>query len=129
MPESLDGFAEIQKLRHEVEDLKAITGAILENQSDYAEKLISRLKGDPVLKRVFLLVDGERSQAEIVAIILGEGLAGASRPTIYRKFEILAKDMGLIVFDRKVKGGSVFRRTTLDDALKISRTLERGARR
>lgn len=125
MPESSEGFTELKTLRQEVEDLKAITGALLHAQPDLADRFLRALRSDEAMTRIFLLVDGRRSQNEIAATLQNEGLRGASIGNVSAKFERLSQDLGLIVFDRRERAGRIYRRSPLDAALKISRTLER----
>lgn len=125
MPESVEGFGELQKLRREVQDLKAISAALLHAQPDLATRILDLLRKDEVLSRILLLVDGGRSQNEILAQLQAEKVRGSSKGNVSVKFDRLSKDLGLIAFDRRTKAGSIYRKTVLDDALKVSRTLER----
>jgi hypothetical protein len=125
VPESVEGFAELQKLRHDVEDLKAITGAILHAQPDLGDRIMAVLRKDEVMARVLLLVDGVKTQGEIVEALAAEKLKGGEKSGVSRRFETLSKDLGLIAFDRQTKAGKVYRRTALESALKITRRLEK----
>jgi hypothetical protein len=128
MPESLEGFSEIHKLRQEVEDLRAISGAVLRNLPDLAAKTLAAVRADPATARIILLVDGARSQNEIRNMLVSEGFKGASLSGVSARFDKLANDLGLIALVERNKAGKIYRRTILDRELKISQTLERLAR-
>src|SRR5690349_8286420 len=123
MPESLEGLSEIQKIRQELEDIKAMTGALLHAQASVAPAILKRLNSDEALREAFLLVDGVQSQSQIQVALKARGIKGASVGAISAKFDELANDLNLIVYDRTTKAGRVYRKSTLDGALKISRTL------
>ena len=129
MPESIEGFAELQRLRHEVEDLKGITSALLRTQPNLAKGIVRDLTDDPALGRILLLTDGERSQNEIMGILKTEGLRGASLAGVSERVSKLVHDYGLIAFDRRTKAGNIYRRTVLDGSLQISRALERQSKK
>jgi hypothetical protein len=128
VPESLEGLSEIQKIRHELEDIKSMTGALLHAQPNVAKGILDRLRKDAALREAFLLVDGQRSQGQIQSELAGTGIKGSSLTGISERFDILANDLGLVVLDRVNKEGKIYRRTPLDAALKISRTLLRERR-
>jgi hypothetical protein len=125
LPESIEGFSELQKLRQDVEDLKAITGAILHSQPDLGDRIMAVLRKDEVMARVLLLVDGARTQKEIVETLTAAKLKGGDKSGVSRRFETLSKDLGLIAFHQQTKAGKIYRRTALDSALKITRRLEK----
>ena len=125
MPESIEGFTEIQKIRHEVEDLKAITGALLHAQPELADKIFTAVRKDEVMTRILLLVDGVRTQQEIVQALAAEKLKGGEKSGISRRFDVLSRDLGLIAFHKQTNRGKIYRRTALENALKICRRLER----
>jgi hypothetical protein len=129
MPESLEGFSELQRLRHEVEDLKGITSALLRTQPDLAKGILRDLQGDLAMKRILMLTDGDRSQMQILEIVKGEGISGASLSGVSERISKLVHDYGLIAFDRRTRAGKIYRRTILDSALKISHTIEREAKK
>jgi len=128
MPESTDALRELQQLRHDVEDLKGITASLLHSQPDLAARVLVEVKRDATTSRILLLVNGDKSQNEILLQLQAEGMKGASLRGVSERFERLTKDWGLISFDRRAKAGNIYRRTALDGALKISQTLEREAR-
>jgi hypothetical protein len=128
MPESTNALNELQRLRLDVDDLKAITGALLHAQPDLPQRVLAKLRSDPTLTRALLLVDGQKSQNDILVVLKAERYKGASKRGVSERFKYLSEDLGLIAFDRREKNGSIYRRTALDAALKTSQTLEREAR-
>jgi hypothetical protein len=92
--------------------------------SDLIAAMLERFSADASLKAVFLAVDGERSQSEILVLLRAKGLKGASAATISRKLDSLESELHLIdLVDRTAKG-KIYRRANLDRILGISRRLK-----
>lgn len=128
MPESPDLYAEVRLMRAEIDDHGAMLQMLLRTQGrELSEAILAEMHGDRALARAFLHVDGVRTQGEILAGLAKEGIRGASKAGMSRKFDKLANDLHLIALVRRTSTGNVYRKTVLDRALGISRALEREA--
>jgi hypothetical protein len=125
MAESLDLFNEVRSLRARVDELGAMTETLVRAQSgDLIAALLERFSGDASLKAVFLAVNGERSQSEILSSLKPEGLKGASAATVSRKLDSLESELHLIELVDRTAKGKIYRRANLDRILGISRRLK-----
>lgn len=125
MPETPDLYAEVAALRIEVEDMSAMTEALLRGgNASIADELITYLSRDESARLVFLLADGVRTQAEIAAEISARGVRGGSQPTVSRKLEQLAHDHHLLLLDRRQGRSNVYRKSKVSAALHIERKLK-----
>jgi hypothetical protein len=127
MTETPELYAEVANLRDEVEEQGAMLDALVRSSSRRSE-ILDVLNKDEALTAVLLLIDGNRSQNEVVDSLRAQGLSGASAATVSRKVDILANELGLVLLSRQHAGGKVYRRTRLERALNIVRTLEREKR-
>jgi arginine repressor len=87
--------------------------------------MLDRFTGDAALKAVFLNVDGNRSQNEILDALRSARVQGASAATVSRKLDVLAHELHLIELRDRTAKGKIYARTNLDRILGISRALER----
>jgi hypothetical protein len=127
MAESLDLFNEVRQLRSRVEELGAMTETLVRAQSkELIAAMRERLASDVALCAVFLAVDGERSQGEILELLKERKVKGASSATVSRKIDTLEHEMHLIQLVNRTSRGKIYRRTNIDRILGISRALERG---
>lgn len=126
MTESLDLFNELRQLRSRVDELGLMTETLVRAQSkDLMEAVMARFDGDPALKAVFMSVDGVRSQNEILTRLKKASLKGASKATVSRKIEGLEHELHLIVLADRTAKGKIYKKTTIDKILGVSRRLER----
>jgi len=102
-------------------DIEAMTRTLLRSQgNDRREEILDAVNEDDALKAVYLLIDGERGQAEI-AEALKDSCSGR---TVNRKLDELENEWGLTVFmHRRTPGGKVYRLSVTDAALGIRRKL------
>ena len=125
MTESLDLFSEVRSLRARVDELGAMTETLVRAQSgDLISAMLERFSADSSLKAVFLAVDSERSQSEILASLSKKGLKGASAATVSRKLDVLEGEMHLIELVDRTAKGKIYRRANLDRILGISRRMK-----
>lgn len=125
MSESLDLFNEVRSLRARVDELGAMTETLVRAQSsDLIAVMLERFSADASLKAVFLAIDGERSQTEILALLKTKGLKGASAATVSRKLDSLEGELHLIELVDRTAKGKIYRRANLDRILGISRRLK-----
>lgn len=126
MPESNEAYNEIARLRDEVEDINEMVQMLVRvNAAEEKKKLLGLMQKDRALAEVFLLVDGSRSQGEILKALQTRGIAGASSATVSRKLDDLLKEHHLIHFVRRVQSGKVYRRTQLAKVYDLDRALQK----
>ena len=117
-------FAEIKQINDELAAQGGILRALLHAQGkEMAEAVLAEMRKDETLARVFLLVDGLRSQKDIVAELGKDGGKAVSQPTVSGKMSRLCDDLGLIAPIRRAKNGTVYRTTPAADALRIRQAL------
>jgi hypothetical protein len=127
MPESMDLYAEVAKLRDEVEDVNEMVQVLVRVGGDEEKKkILGKMRKDAALAEVFLLVDGSRSQTEILKDLQKRGIPGASSATVSRKLEVLHKEHHLIHFVRRTASGNVYRLTRLAQVYDLGRALKKG---
>jgi hypothetical protein len=124
MAESLDLFNEVRQLRAKVNDLGLLTETLVRAQGhDLTEAMMQRFKEDATLRAVFGAVDGKRSQTEILDALKKAGTRGASPATVSRKIDTLQHELHLIELVQVTGKGKIYRRTSLNRILGISRKL------
>jgi CRP-like cAMP-binding protein len=126
MPESEELYAQVDALTREVQEHGVILRSLLRTQArELRDAITAEMDVDPLLARILLLVDGVRTQGEIVEELNRSQHGATSQPTVSRKMSHLRDDLGLIAPIRRTKQGQVYKRTVLDEALGVSRALER----
>ena len=121
MAESIDAFAELTKVRIEVEEVGTMVDALVRD-SAVKDEILLEMNTDEGLSQIYRLIDGERSQNDILTALKSAGVRGASAATVSRKL-LRCKDLGLIVFDHRQGNSMVYRHSRLDRVLGISRRL------
>jgi hypothetical protein len=122
MPESSELYSEIANLRDQVEDMSKSISAIA-RRSGAKEEILKAMANDPLLGRIFLLVDGKRTQNDIVEELRGTSTA-VSQPTVSRKIESLIEDFDLVRKTSRTREGTRYLHTSLARDLRIARALE-----
>ena len=116
-------FTEVAAMRDEVEEQGAMINALVRaTAKESRELLLQDFATDAALKAVYLLIDGERSQGQIVKQLAGKNVKGTSRSGVSRKVEELFHH-GLISRVAQTKEGIIYKKTRLDQALGITREL------
>ena len=129
MPETRDLLAEVKRLRQDQEDQGELIQALLRHSGrQVKEEMLARLSSDEVAADILMLVDGVRSQGEILAELRRANPPGPSPMTVSRRFRLLSEELHLIALVAKTGTGNVYRRTIVDKTLGISRALQRAAR-
>jgi len=121
VPETPDLFNEVAILRDQVEDM-AKTVSALARHSGMRDELLEAMRKDDLLARVFLLVDGRRTQKDIVTELVAQNGKG-SQATVSRKLEQLAEDWDLVRPTSRGANGTRYVHTSLAADLKIKRAL------
>ncbi len=122
MAESLDAFAEISSIRAELEEQGAILSAIVRSYPELKDVTVQELKKDPLLKMVYQLVDGQKTQKEIIAEVKLRGLT-TTEMSISRKIEKLREVLFLIHLVGTRRGSPVYARSRLGIVLNIPRAV------
>jgi hypothetical protein len=126
MADTLETFSEIRQIRMRIEGIAHTQEVLIRAHAEAIEKEIWEwMDRDSTLAQVYLLVDGRRSQTEIVATMQKAGVDGASHASVSRKMEILSKELHLVELSDHTKSGKTYKRTAIDRILRIGRKLEK----
>jgi hypothetical protein len=121
--ESDELFTEVAAMRDEIEEQGAMINALVRASSPELRKsLLDAFEADQALQEIYKLINGERSQGQIVAALAGRNLKGSSRTAVSNKIDLLVHE-GLIARVGRTKDGIIYRKSRLDAALGISREL------
>lgn len=123
MAESLDAFAELRSLRLEVEQQGGMLNALVRYSPEIKNQVIDEFKKDPVMTIIYQLIDGKRSQKEIIAELTRRGVKGASAPTVTRRIERLRDDLYVIMLLRADGQSPIYAHSRLGRVLGIGRSL------
>jgi hypothetical protein len=124
MPESPDLFGEVGAMRDELEEQGAMMNALVRASSPaMRQTIMDAFDADPGLREVFRLIDGRRSQGQIVAELAGSDIKGTSKSAVSRHIDELVHE-GLISRVGRTRDGVVYKKSRLDAALGISRGLK-----
>lgn len=120
-------YGEIQQIRAELRAHGGILRSLLYAQAGHiTEEILAEMREDPLLARVFLLVDGLRTQRDIVMALADQGISAASQSTVSRRMSRLTDDFGLIApIGRGAEGGVAYQTTPVAEALKVGRAAQR----
>ncbi len=100
MPETVDTAKEIVKIRREIQDIQQSQEADMHlNEEKYKSKVLEHLKGKSFVVKVFLAIDGLRSQKEI------QELLKAKQPNVSSAIDFLVSK-GLIARLEETKNRS-----------------------
>jgi predicted HTH transcriptional regulator len=125
MAESDELFTEVASIRDEIEEQGAMINALVRVSSKESRALLlADFEKDPALREIYLLIDGERSQGQIVKALADKKVKGASRSAVSRKIEELFHH-GLISRIGQTKEGVIYKKTRLDVALGVTRELSK----
>jgi Fic family protein len=116
-------FSEVASMRDELEEQGAMINALVRaTGKEGRDRLLADFAGDPALKEIYLLIDGVRSQGQIVKALESKKLKGASRSAVSRKIDELFHH-GLIARVGQTREGVIYKKSRLDVALGITREL------
>jgi len=121
--ESEQTFKRLARMEQDLGDIEAMTRTLLRAQGkERREEILAAMQHDHALRDVYLLIDGERGQAEMAKALKGKW----STNTVNRKLDELENEWGLTVFmHRRSPGGKVYRLSVTDAALGIRRKLRK----
>jgi hypothetical protein len=124
MAESLELFAEIAAMRNQLEDVSAVTGALLRAGSDsFVADTLAYLTNNEAARLIFLQSNGTVSQAEIVANLRERGVPGGSPRGVSERLVVLTHDYHLLSLDHRTGNRKVYRKTEVARVLQIERKL------
>lgn len=116
-------FSEVASMRDELEEQGAMINALVRaTGKEGRDRLLADFASDPALKEIYLLIDGVRSQGQIVKALESKKLKGASRSAVSRKIDELFHH-GLIARVGQTREGVIYKKSRLDVALGITREL------
>lgn len=122
----LDTFGEIRQIRSRLDAIEHSQDVLVRAQAKeiLAQALAAFLRDD-LLARVYLLVDGNRTQQEIGAAMQEQGLPGDKAAIVSRELDVLNNALQLVVQVDQAGKGKVYRKTREDRLLGITRQLEK----
>jgi hypothetical protein len=121
----LELFAQIRTIRSRIETIERTQDILVRAEARNILPAIEKaFKADPLLARIYLAVDGVKTQSDIVEEIKmsGHRVSGAS---VSRKLEKLEKDFHLVDLADRTKAGKVYRKGELERILRLSRRVEK----
>ena len=80
-------------------------------------------KGDQLLAQIYLLIDGEVSQREIVAALRAKGIA-ADEPRVSRGIQVL-RDASLVQLVERTAKGNIYTTVRLEKILRLKKRVAR----
>jgi hypothetical protein len=125
MPESSDALLEIKKLRSEVDQQGEMLDALVRYDPRVRDSILDEFKGDKVLATVYLLIDGAKTQQQIVESAKSLNIKGASAPMITRKITLLRTQMRVITPVAKDGRSWIYAHNRLGRALSLTKNIRK----
>lgn len=125
MPESSDALLEIKKLRSEVDQQGEMLDALVRYDPRVRDSILDEFKGDKVLATVYLLIDGAKTQQQIVESAKSLNIKGASPPMITRKITLLRTQMRVITPVAKDGRSWIYAHNRLGRALSLTKNIRK----
>lgn len=125
MPESSDALLEIKKLRSEVDQQGEMLDALVRYDPRVRDSILDEFKGDKVLATVYLLIDGAKTQQQIVESAKSLSIKGASAPMITRKITLLRTQMRVITPVAKDGRSWIYAHNRLGRALSLTKNIRK----
>jgi DNA-binding transcriptional ArsR family regulator len=119
MPETLDAFDELQKIRLRLDGIEETQEMLVRASAmQVLEDVDLMTDEDPLAARVYLLVDGVRTQQEIAAELT------TSQQTVSNKLRKL-RDLHLVLVIDQRGGGNVYAKAAADRILRLGARITR----
>lgn len=125
MPESSDALLEIKKLRSEVDQQGEMLDALVRYDPRVRDSILDEFKGDKVLATVYLLIDGAKTQQQIVESAKSLNIKGASPSMITRKITLLRTQMRVITPVAKDGRSWIYAHNRLGRALSLTKNIRK----
>jgi hypothetical protein len=121
----LELFSQIRTIRSRIEAIEGTQEVLVRAQArDILPQLQEAFAVDALAGRVYLEVDGNKSQSDIVAALSAAGHA-SSPASVSRKLEKLEQDLHLVVLADRTKAGKIYRKAQIERILNLSRIVEK----
>jgi DNA-binding transcriptional ArsR family regulator len=125
MPESLDAYGELRAMRARLEGIEHRQEMLVRaHREEILAEIWRYIDSDATIGEVYLLVDGNRTQKEIVAELARQGRA-LDKSTVSRKFKKLMNDLGLVEVVERDASGASLRKSDIDRILNLTPKVER----
>lgn len=123
MPESIDAFDELQQIRLRLDAIEQTQEMLVRANSAEVLAEVDRLvERDEMAARIYLLVNGVRTQQDIAAEL------STSEATVSRRLERL-RDLHLIRLLDKRGGGNIYQKSAAERILRLSPRIQRSLER
>jgi hypothetical protein len=121
----LELFGQIRTIRSRIETIERTQEILVRAEARNIVPALEQAFGaDPLLARIYLAVDGTKTQSQILADLKAAGHA-ASSASVSRKLDRLEKDFHLIDLADRTKAGKIYRKGELERILRLSRRVEK----
>lgn len=125
MPESLDAYAELRAMRARLEGIEHRQEMLVRAHSDEIRATVwEYVDRDEMLGEIFLLVDGTRTQKDILAELSRRGTPIA-KGGLSTKLKTLRNELGLVEISDRDATGATLRKSDLDKILHLTAKVER----
>jgi DNA-binding transcriptional ArsR family regulator len=119
VPETEDAFDELQKIRIRLDGIEQTQEMLVRaNATSVLEEVDELVKSDPLAARVYLLVDGARTQRDIAAALT------TTQQTVSNKLRKL-QDLHLILVIDNRGGGNVYAKAAADRILRLTQRINK----
>jgi transcriptional regulator of acetoin/glycerol metabolism len=123
--DSPEVYGEIRLIRARLDGIEHMTEVLVRAQhKEILPEIMAALQNDDLLRRIYLLVDGKRTQQEVGMALEEQGVSG-DKTTVSRRLEKLYKELHLLELVDQTGRGKVYIKSRLDQTLGITRRLER----
>lgn len=125
MPESLDAFSELRAIRARVEGIEHRQEMLVRAHSDEILRAVwEYFDRDRTLAAVYIVVNGKRTQREIVTALKARGIT-TTQQNVSLKLAKLKNEMGLIEVGRRHAEGTIYVKSEIDRILHLTPKVER----
>jgi hypothetical protein len=125
MPESLDAYAELRAMRARLEGIEHRQEMLVRAHSDEILATVwEYVDRDEMLGEIFLLVDGARTQKDILAELSRRGTPIA-KGGLSTKLKTLRNELGLVEISDRDATGATLCKSDLDKILHLTAKVER----
>jgi hypothetical protein len=114
-----------RQIRRRLESVEHMQRVILRSQEDLVLKdFWKEVDRGEVIALMYLLIDGSRTQSEIVDELKRQDIRGGSHAAVSRRMDKL-KDLNAIELLDITSSGRIYRRSALDNILNVGKKLQR----
>src|SRR5262245_46608318 len=125
MAESRDAFAELRSMRSRLEGIEHRQEMLVRAHADEILATVwNYIDSDEALGEIYLLINGARTQKQIVAELAKKGIK-LDQSNVSRKLKRLMSELGLVEVSDRDASGAVLRKSDLDKILHLTPKVER----